>query len=64
MREVGPTAPSLGPDGSVYLVASGEAGIRRLVPTPFSLQAQALADAGEFAEALSLAAMMPGDQVR
>lgn len=36
-------APSAGADGSVYVAARGNAGIRRLVPVPFAVQARLFA---------------------
>ena len=63
LRDMALIAPSLDADGSLYVAAMGEAGIRRLIPTPFSPQSQALADALDFPEALSIAALMPSEQV-
>lgn len=64
LRDMGLIAPTLAADGSVFVAAVGDAGIRRLLPTPFSQQAKALSDAQEFTEALSIAALMPSEQVR
>lgn len=54
-------ALSKGEDGSIFM--AGDAGIWQLVPTPWSQQAAALADAQEYTEALNYAAMMPSHQV-
>ena len=64
LRDIGAIAPSLGSDGSVYLAVSGEIGIRRLAPVPYDQQARALAEAGDYSEALTMAALMPLEQVQ
>lgn len=57
------SAASTAADGSVFLASGGDGGIRRLAPVPFRQQAEALADAEEFQEALQLATFIPDSQV-
>lgn len=49
--------------GDVFVITSGRDGIQQLIPTPFAQQAQALADLQQFPEALTLASLMPDNQV-
>ena len=65
MKGMDLVALSTGPGGEVALASSaGDAGIRRLAPLPFERQAAALAERGEFAAALELAALVPPERVR
>lgn len=50
-------------DGNVFVITSNRDGIQQLVPEPFAQQAQALAELSQFPEALSLASLIPDDQV-
>lgn len=63
LRDVGPIAASQGADGSVFMAIVGDGSIRRLAPMPYDQQARSLAAAEEFAEALSMAALLPDHQV-
>lgn len=56
-------APSCLDGGGVAVAAGREGAVRVLRPLPFRQQAEALADAGEFEEALRLAQLMPDAQV-
>ena len=40
MPDMAVAAPSAGADGSVFVAARGDAGIRRLAPVPFATQAR------------------------
>ncbi|KAF5838923.1 hypothetical protein DUNSADRAFT_1939 [Dunaliella salina] len=52
------SSPGMSPvDGSIFVGMSGDQGIRRLVPLPLETQAELLAAAGEYQEALALAAL-------
>ncbi|KAK9844012.1 hypothetical protein WJX81_001849 [Elliptochloris bilobata] len=62
LQDMAVAAPSTGADGCVYVASRGDAGIRRLAPVAFATQARALADAGEFAEALELTALIPSSE--
>lgn len=57
-------AASVMADGSVLLGSGTDGGICRLVPVAFKSQAEALADAEEFQEALQLASYIPDSDVR
>ena len=57
-------ATSVMGDGSVLLASGSEGTIRRLIPIPFSQQAESLADSEEFPEALQLASYIPDSNVR
>ena len=56
-------AASVMANGSVLLASGSDAGIRRLQPVPFKQQAETLADAEEFQEALQLASYIPDSEV-
>lgn len=47
----------------VFIITSNRDGIQQLVPLPFVQQAQALAELQQFPEALTMAGLMPEDQV-
>lgn len=55
-------APSAMGDGSIVVASGTDSGIRRLVPVPFRQQAEALADADEFQEALQLVSYIPDSE--
>ena len=54
-------APSLGPQGSIVAASQAEGSVYQLQLVPFHQQAAALADLGEFAEALEVAALLPAE---
>lgn len=41
LPDMATAAPSTGADGSVFVAARGSAGVRRLMPVPFAVQARA-----------------------
>ena len=49
-------------DGSIVLASGSDGGIRKLSPVPFRQQAESLADAEEFQEALQLASYIPASE--
>ena len=49
--------------GEVFIITSNRDGIQQLIPVPFLQQAQALAELQQFPEALTMAGLMPEDQV-
>ncbi len=64
MKGMTQAAASVMSDGSVLLASGSDAGIRMLRPVPFKKQAEVLADAEEFQEALQLASYMPESEVK
>ena len=63
LKGITQTAASLLEDGSALLLSGAEGTIYRLDPVPFEHQAEVLADAEEFQEALQLASYIPDSEV-